>query len=284
METATKATGSVLDGVQAAPPFDMDAYIDEVGATPKQDYDQTWTPPVTDEPPAAPDPAQAAVDEAREGVAMRARARKRAAKFMVTGADKIQANVFTWFGAPGEQDKFRFDKNDSAEMAEYVEEILPPDFYMSPWIPLMVLFAAQIGNNVAVLQEIKAAKKREAMRIAAEALKDQRAQQERDEELQALRERREERHAQMEQQRATIAKLREELREKEAAKPAPAPEAPPTPAPTAEQPPVPAEEPPAPLAVVLCEECGKEPVRPGNRFCSVQCRGRHNGRKSQAVK
>ncbi|WKZ67148.1 MAG: hypothetical protein QY325_04280 [Flavobacteriales bacterium] len=254
------ASNGLLDGVEAAKPFDMDAYVDEVSKTPKQAYEPEWKAPEV-EPQAAP-PEDPTVAEARGKVVAKERARRRGSEMLIGMVDRSQAAVFTWFGAKGREREFRFRQDDAEEMTEYLAEALPEDFYLSPWIPLAVIMTAAIGANVAKLQEIRAENKRQADALARKA---------REEAAAAEQERMEREHAaQLRKDRdARLAAAEAELARVKAQQ-----QAPPAAQPSATQ--------QAPDGGNLCEECHTNPVEPGKRFCSLSCRGKANGRRSKA--
>ena len=93
----------LLDDVPMAESWPMEQLIDDVKATPTQAYEPTWKAPEMDVPEGGADPA---VQEASAKVAMQAQARLRAAGFIMSCTDRLQAWVFTWFGAKGHQEDF----------------------------------------------------------------------------------------------------------------------------------------------------------------------------------
>ena len=91
----------LLDDVQPAAGFDMDAMIEETAGTPKQQYDAAFTDP--DIPP---------VEGQQPTGAAQAKAKRAAANMLMLMIDRAQAGVFTLFGAKGHGDDFRFNKAD----------------------------------------------------------------------------------------------------------------------------------------------------------------------------
>jgi flagellar biosynthesis GTPase FlhF len=180
----------LLDGVEAAPAFDMDALIDRVGATPKQQYEGVHV-----DPEAGLD--QGPAPETSAGVAMGIQAKSATAKALMLMLDRAQAGVLTLFGAKGRADDFRFNVRDREEMAGYLEQGIPDNFKLPWYIPFLVLFIVAMAANVAKLQDIKAeARKLEEAEKAKQrqaAKEEQRAIEEEEGAREALRNKRQER-------------------------------------------------------------------------------------------
>lgn len=254
--TEANSTG-LLDGVEAAKPFDMDGFVSEVGQTPKQAYEPQWkAPEVEPQAPAQEDPA---VADARRKVIAKERARLRGSEMLIGMVDRTQAGVFTWFGGKGHEHEFRFRADDSQEMTQYLAEALPEDFYMSPWIPLAVIFTAAMGANVAKLQEIRAEKKRQADAVARKAREEAAAAEHERQEREHAAKVREQRDRRLADAEAELERLRAERSSHQHAP-----------------------EKHAATEGRLCEECGQNTVAAGKRYCSMSCRGKANGRKSRA--
>jgi hypothetical protein len=169
----------LLDDVQPAPGFDMDAAVNAAAQSEKQQYEHSFTDP------------EVPVDEPlpEEPGNMGAKARRATAKMLMLMADRAQAGIFTLFGAKGHSEDFRFNKEDRVEMAGYLEEGLPEDFKLPWWVPFFIMFFTQIGVNVGKLQEIRAAKRLEAEAEAKKKRAEQQAEQAQEEKVREAYER-----------------------------------------------------------------------------------------------
>lgn len=235
--------GGLLEGVPQAT-FDMDSMIDETAAAPKQQYARAHVDPeaaIAAEDAQHEPPVDAA---AQPTAAMSYRARLATSKFIMLQVDRLQASVFTLFGAKGHADDFRWNKEDRLEMAEYLEEGLPPDFSLPWYAKLGVAVATSTGANISKLQAIKEEKRLQAAQEEAQRNKEAREAAQADED----------------------AALKAKFNARREARNTPAPEMD-----FRNE-----EEPDG------CEECG-EPTQGTNRFCGAKCRARANGRRSKGA-
>lgn len=201
MESNSEGPG-LLDDVQEAAPFDIDAMIDDAASTPKQQYENAYVDPDI------PEPGEEQGAEGEGNVS--AAARRATAKAIMLMLDRGQAGVFTLFGAKGHSEDFRFNAEDRREMSVYLEEGLPANFRLPWYVPFSILFFTQIGVNVAKLQEVRAAKKQEEEVIARAKREQQRQEEEERAKVQQAYERkREAREAQ------ALKEEREEVRREE---------------------------------------------------------------------
>lgn len=228
----------------------MDAVVDDVAATPKQQYDGAFVDPedAFPEDPPAPEPGAEPEAEGEAGVSRATRLKT--AKFLILQCDKLQATIFTMFGAKGHADEFRWTAEDRREMADALADGIPENWNIDWWMKLALLMTIATGANVVRLQEIKEQKR---LAEAAEAARKA------EEEAQA-----------MEPPVEALQAKREQRREARAAAQAP-PDGPIT------------TDMAAPPAVTACEECGG-PAPAGKRFCGSACAGRYGVRKREANK